>query len=70
MPVNRAAIVQSENIGTLSPYTEAFAHHHGWSWQIPLQNRTGNGYVYSSHYCNDQDAIKLLLKNVKGRLLS
>lgn len=69
LPVNRAAVVQTENVGALPPYTEAFAHEHGWRWQIPLQNRTGNGYVYSGDYCSEQEAINLLVKNVKGKLL-
>lgn len=69
LPVDRAAVVQSENVGALPPYTEAFAHEHGWRWQIPLQNRTGNGYVYCSDYCSEQEAIDLLVKNVKGALL-
>lgn len=69
LPVDRAAVVQSKNVGTLPPYTEAFAHEHGWRWKIPLQNRTGNGYVYCSKYCTEQDAIDLLVKNVSGEIL-
>ncbi len=38
------------------PQTTATAMRSGWAWQIPLQNRTGNGYVYSSRYCEADQA--------------
>jgi len=70
LPVDRATVVQSENNNNLPPYTESFAHEHGWRWQIPLQNRVGNGYVYASDYCSEEEATELLLKNIKGKVLT
>lgn len=37
----------------------------GWRWKIPLTNRTGNGYVYSSQY-TDSDSAEAELRNILG----
>ncbi len=70
LPVDSAAVVQTENSGALPPYTESIAHAHGWRWRIPLQNRTGNGYVYCSDFCDDNAAMRLLESNVLGEKLT
>lgn len=36
--------------------TVAIAMQAGWRWIIPLTNRCGNGYVYSSRYISAEDA--------------
>jgi 2-polyprenyl-6-methoxyphenol hydroxylase-like FAD-dependent oxidoreductase len=36
--------------------TKSTALSHGWAWQIPLTNRFGNGYVYSSKYISAEQA--------------
>jgi hypothetical protein len=36
--------------------TRAIAMRCGWRWDIPLTNRHGNGYVYSSRYCSHDEA--------------
>jgi tryptophan halogenase len=38
-------------------YTTTTAKSVGWIWEVPLTNRRGAGYVYSSKHITDEDAI-------------
>jgi hypothetical protein len=44
----------------LKSATGAIAMKAGWRWDIPLSNRTGNGYVYSSDFISPDAAEKEL----------
>ena len=48
----------SDPSGQIRPYTRARAIQNGWVWEIPTQERRGNGYVYSTNHCSDEQAIK------------
>lgn len=63
---DRAIAVQTENIGTPAPYTQAHAEDFGWRWRIPLQHRTGNGYVFCSKYLSDDEATATLMSKIEG----
>ncbi len=40
----------------LNSQTISTAMKYGWAWDIPLTNRTGNGYVYSADFCTPEQA--------------
>jgi tryptophan 7-halogenase len=69
LPCDRAVAVPCA-AGELTPYTRSTAHSAGWQWRIPLQHRTGNGYVYSSAHISDAEAARVLLANLDGAPLA
>ena len=48
IPTDIEAEIPAETLST--------ALSNGWAWKIPLTNRFGNGYVFSSKYCSPDDA--------------
>ncbi|HWX32646.1 MAG TPA: tryptophan halogenase family protein [Steroidobacteraceae bacterium] len=66
LPCDRALAVPCKRVGALTPYTRATARRAGWTWRIPLQHRTGNGYVFSSRFIADGEARDALLGVLDG----
>lgn len=71
-----AVVMPTECLTDIAPQTTATALKSGWMWNIPLINRVGNGYVYSSNYCTADAAeielrqrLNLLDKDVSARHL-
>jgi len=65
-----AVALPSEVVHPILAETRATALKYGWAWQIPLTNRIGNGYVFSSKYTNfEQAEIELREHLVKNNIV-
>ena len=58
LPCNRAVAIQTDykDGQTANLYTRSIALNEGWCWQIHLQSRIGNGYVYDGNRLSKEQA--------------
>lgn len=70
LPCDRAWVAPSAAETTGTPYTRSSADVAGRRWRIPLQHRTGNGYVFSGRYQSDEDARATLVAGMEGPLIA
>ena len=70
LPADRAVAMPCRTETSVTPYTSAIAMPAGWRWRIPLQHRTGNGYVYASAFTSDEEAARALTGAVEGAPLA
>ncbi len=68
LPMNSAIAFQTAYEETIPPYTLAKAMSSGWHWRSPVQDRFGNGYVFSDQFITEQQAIDEIQKHFKDTI--
>lgn len=62
LPMNSAIAFPSPYEEKIPPYTLAKALSSGWHWRSPVQDRFGNGYVFSDAFISEDQAIAEIQK--------
>lgn len=68
LPLNSAISFATDEMDEYNKYTKATARNAGWSWTIPTQTRTGNGYVYCDSFIDENEAQDEM-ENAYGKTL-
>lgn len=65
---DRAAAIQVPHADPqkIEPMTRSTALSAGWVWRVPLYNRVGTGYVFSSAHLSDDEACDELLTHLRA----
>ena len=58
IPTKRAAMFWLDPEQDIEPYTSSIAMKYGWMLKIPLQHRSGSGYVFDSDYIDETEAVR------------
>jgi tryptophan halogenase len=70
LPCDRAVAVPCAKGDAIAPFTRSTAKSAGWQWRIPLQHRTGNGYVHCSEFIGEADATEELMHSLDGEAMA
>lgn len=57
LPMDRAIAFPTAGTEEIPSHTLSRALSSGWQWRIPTQERYGNGYVYSSNFLTEDQAL-------------
>lgn len=63
---DRAVVMRQPSNSIVPPFTTATAVSSGWMWDIALAHQRGIGYVYSSRFQSDEDALKEMTSRAGG----
>jgi len=62
-----ARIPYTDKATQLENVTDCTAMDNGWVWNIPLWDRIGTGYVFSTRFVSQEEALREFLKHIKER---
>jgi tryptophan halogenase len=54
---DRAVIASWDRDHPIEPFTTSISMNNGWCWNIELQDRITRGYVHSSAFCSEDEAV-------------
>lgn len=56
--------IPHEDVTRMPPCTGSTALGAGWVWKVPLYNRIGTGYVFSSKFRTDEEAVQEFIDHI------